>query len=273
MRDARRLLRHLWTSHRVWKTGSARATQPVHRSPFALSIVAVALMASMLSPASAAEAQESGTALAPPRSPDEAPSPSAGPPPAEARVESAVPAAVIPPPPGAEPAVELDPALVIPESVPEAAPEPPPGADALAAPNADREVAARLLQNLALAEEALARERTGADWTMAIAVNLYVGGAMLGLLSISLIVGVILEAVCFNGIPDECTDGPAFITGAIPSAIGAVSLMIGAYTTEQRARARHETLDLRRDGIESQRREVESRLSLSISPFGATLTF
>ncbi len=125
---------------------------------------------------------------------------------------------------------------------------------ALSTPRVDPTRAERALRNLAFAEQALAEERGAADITLAVAVNLYVGGALLSIVSASLLVGIVLESVCFNGVVDECLDGPSFLAGLIPSALGAVSLLVGARITEERATAHYRSLDARAESLETRRR-------------------
>lgn len=135
---------------------------------------------------------------------------------------------------------------------------------ALAAPVVDPARAERVLRNIAFAEEALREERGGADLTLAVAVNLYVGGALLSVLSVSLLVGIALEAACINGVVDECLDGPGYLAGFIPSALGAAALLIGAYTTEQRASAHYRSLDERAAALEARRHGPRAALEPTV---------
>jgi hypothetical protein len=132
-----------------------------------------------------------------------------------------------------------------------ALPAPVPGGRTLARPSVlDPERTARLLAGIEARRLALSRDRGSAELEMVVAVNLYVGGALLALLTTSLLVGVAFEGACIHGVIDECTDGAAFLIGAIPAAIGALALFAGAFTTETRARARHRAIDDRERGLE-----------------------
>lgn len=184
-------------------------------------------------------------------------------PPAPATVP-ATPAAEIEPDPATEAAAEAEAEAATDATEAEAEadalvidtePEAPPPAEgrALSAPRVDPAHAERVLRNLAFAEQALAEEHGAADLTLAVAINLYVGGALLSIVSVSLLVGIVLESVCINGIVDECLDGPSFLSGFIPSALGAAALLIGAQITEQRASAHYRSLEERAEALEARR--------------------
>lgn len=164
--------------------------------------------------------------------------------------------------------IDVPPAPGAPRALPDAT-----SGRALVAPARDDARVERLLGSIDVLREELQRDRGGADLEMAVAVNLYVGGVMLSILSASLLIGTIFEGVCVNGVIEECTDGAAFLIGAIPSTLGALGLLVGAATTETRARARHEALDAREGEIDEAVRAVEARFDLALSPFGARLTF
>lgn len=149
-------------------------------------------------------------------------------------------------------AVADESALVIDTEIEESPPERVEGR-ALSAPRIDPARAERVLRSLAFAEQALADERGGADLTLAVAINLYVGGALLSIVSVSLLVGIVLESVCINGIVDECLDGPSFLAGFIPTALGAAALLVGARTTEERASAHYRSLEERAEALEARR--------------------
>jgi hypothetical protein len=151
---------------------------------------------------------------------------------------------------------------------------PRPGGHTLARPDAlDAERTARLLAGIEARRAALARDRGGAELEMAVAVNLYVGGALLALLTTSLLVGVAFEGACLNGVIDECTDGADFLIGALPAAIGSFALFAGAFTTETRARHRHRLLDEREHGIEDAERALPAGVRLALSPAGLAVAF
>lgn len=151
---------------------------------------------------------------------------------------------------------------------------PSPGGTELARPDAvDPDRVARLLAGIEARRAALARDRGGADLEMAIAVNLYAGGALLALLATSLLVGVAFEGACINGVIDECTDGAAFLIGALPAAIGSLALFVGAYTTEMRARERHRILDLGERDIEASERALPGRFRMALAPGGFAARF
>jgi hypothetical protein len=166
---------------------------------------------------------------------------------------------------------------------PEAGPEvdggdalhaPAPGGHELARPAApDPERTARLLSGIEARRAALSRDRGSAELEMVVAVSLYVGGALLALLTTSLIVGVAFEGACINGVIDECTDGADFLIGAIPAAIGSFALFAGAFTTETRARHRHRLLDERERGVEDAERALPARAALVLTPAGLAVTF
>lgn len=158
---------------------------------------------------------------------------------------------------------ETEDPLLLPEVVDEAEEEE--EGSALASPRIDAAGSARALRNLDFASRALAHERGSADLEFAVAVNLYVGGVLLSVLSASLIIGTVFEAACINGDISECTDGPAFLIGAIPATIAAVALLFGGATTEARAQAHYRSLDRREREVEDRRRLLPSA-SLSIGP-------
>lgn len=103
-------------------------------------------------------------------------------------------------------------------------------------------------------------------------MNLYVGGVLLSVLSASLIIGTIFEAACINGDISECTDGPAFLIGAIPATIAAVALLFGAATTEQRAQAHYRSLDRRGREVEDRRRLLGPSASVLVGPASIAIT-
>jgi hypothetical protein len=84
-----------------------------------------------------------------------------------------------------------------------------------------------------------------------------------------------MEAVCINGIIDECVDGAAFLTGAIPTAVVAATLLIGASFAERGARTRHRELDVRERELGERRRALERRVGLALGPlsFGVRVAF
>ena len=77
---------------------------------------------------------------------------------------------------------------------------------------------------------------------------------------------------CINGDISECTDGPAFLIGAIPATIGAAALLFGAATTDQRVQAHYRSLDRRGREIEDRRRALAPSASLSFGPTSLTLS-
>ena len=223
----------------------------LRRSLLVLSIVGLSLFGLTTSSIATVSAQTVTwvPTPAPPPSPaqsEPAPAESA-PAPAESAPAHAEPPTVAPAPEAAS--VETDALEIAPE------PEVRPRAEgrALAAPAFDPVRVERALRNLAFAEQALTEERGGADLTLAVAVNLYVGGGLLSIASVSLLVGVVLESVCINGVVDECLDGPSFLAGFIPSALGAAALLVGARTTEERASAHYRSLEERANTLEARR--------------------
>jgi hypothetical protein len=136
----------------------------------------------------------------------------------------------------------------------------------LSAPAVDSRRVERLLAGIEAQRFSLRDDRGGANMEMAVAVNLYVGGVMLSILSASLLVGAILEGVCFNGNVDECTDGPGFIAGMIPSTLGAVALLVGASFTERSANVRHHDVDAREEALDEVADRVRSRYRVASRP-------
>jgi hypothetical protein len=140
------------------------------------------------------------------------------------------------------------------------------GIDGLPAPVEISQAALRSLANLDVHELALDRDRGSNDFDQLVAITLYVGGVALSIAGVSLIVGVIFEAACVNGLVDECADGPAFVSAAIPVSVGAAVLLAGATIIQRRVDTWDRDLDARERELEGERERREREVGLAIGP-------
>lgn len=146
------------------------------------------------------------------------------------------------------------------------------GAAALPAPMEASQRQVRELANLEIEALALDREREQTGVEQAVAVTLFIGAVGGAIASVSLALGTILEAICIDGVIDDCLDGPSYVAAAIPTALVTATLFVGASIYQNRVDARRAVFDERGREIEERRERIQHDLGLALGPTSLWIT-